>query len=131
MTSQWNAYFWEFLKQTHNKHDWINISSCPYITFQHMLDYPDKPWDWSELSSNPNITFQHVLDYPNKPWSWYGLSYNPNITFQNILDYQNKPWDWDAILYKEFKKDKQMFIESLYQPSIAGIQFIDIPLEII
>ena len=124
MTLQWNAYFWEFLEQTHDKHKWFNIFYCPYVTFQHVLDYPDKPWDWSGLSYNPNITFQHILDYPDKAWDWYELSINPNITTQNILNNIDKPWVWDRILNKQFENEKRIFIESFYHQSLKGINLL-------
>jgi hypothetical protein len=31
---------------------------------------------WDFLSSNPNITFQDVINNPDKPWSWLYLSLN-------------------------------------------------------
>ena len=80
-----------------DKINWKSLSENQSITFQYVLDYPDKPWDWFELSCNKNITFQNVLDYPDKPWDWSGLSYNKNITFQNILYHLEKPWDWLAL----------------------------------
>ena len=43
-------------------------------------------WDWSWLSRNPNITFDHVLQYPEKPWDWLCLSRNRNITLDHVLE---------------------------------------------
>ena len=42
-----------------------------------------------------SITFQDVLDDPNKPWDWEMLSDNSTVTIQIVYDNLNKEWDWD------------------------------------
>ena len=66
-----------------------------------------------EFTKSKSITFQHVLDYPDKPWSWYDLSRNKNITFQNVLDHPDKPWDYNSIwkFNHLFKVDEDEIIQ--------------------
>jgi hypothetical protein len=66
------------------KWNWDYLSKNPSITFQNVLDNPDKPWDWRELSRNKSITFQNVIDNPDKKWNWGGLSLNTSITTPHI-----------------------------------------------
>ena len=61
-------------------------------------------WDWKCLSTNPNITFENVLDHPEKEWNWSWLSANPNITFEDVLNHPDKSWDWVRLTQNKFNK---------------------------
>ena len=38
--------------------------------------YPEKTWEFCYLSCNPMITFEDILNNPDKPWSWSVLASN-------------------------------------------------------
>ena len=67
------------------------------MSFNNVLQFPNKPWYWFTLSMNSQITLNDVLQYPNKPWDWYGLSKNHNTTFDHVLQYPDKPWSWSGL----------------------------------
>jgi hypothetical protein len=62
---------------------------------------------------DPNITFQTILEYPDKPWSWEAFSRN-TFNFDKKQEklkndaarlIQRKMMDW---LYKPYCKDKSI-----------------------
>ena len=38
------------------------------------------------VSLNENVTFDIILNNPDKPWNWVNISMNPNITWNIIKD---------------------------------------------
>jgi len=71
---------------------WSWLSST--VSFQYVLDHPELPWDCEWMSINPNLPFQYVLDHPEKSWGWSWLSENLTVKFQDILDHPEIPWNW-------------------------------------
>jgi hypothetical protein len=88
--------------------NWWHLSNNPNITFDIVNSHPDKPWDWCGLSINPNITWDVVEANPDKPWNWLGLSMNPNITWDVVEANPDKPWDWEGI-----STQRHMFLSSM------------------
>jgi hypothetical protein len=80
-----NKHVFDKLNNTHFKWNWNGLSQNPIMTWDMVLEYPDKPWSWWALSKNPNITWDIVINNPSKPWNWEGLSSNPIITMDVVL----------------------------------------------
>ena len=142
---EWKEKYWKFIENNIDKSwNWGLLSSNPNITFDIVLDYPNKPWDWRQLSrnqnitfdmiqshpekpwnwgwlsSNPNITFDIVLAHPNKSWNWYGLSRNSNIAFDIVLAHPEKPWDWGGLSQNIFSKAKKNFVNKRYKEYLSA-----------
>jgi hypothetical protein len=74
------------------------LSSNPYITWQVICDYPDKPWNYGYMSNNPNITGEIVEANLDKPWNYRLLSGNPGIKWEYIRAHPELDWDYSKVL---------------------------------
>ena len=73
---------------------WYGISQNPNITWDIIINNPDKPWRWCGINQNPNITWDIIINNPDKPWDWNAFSFNKNISWNIIKDNPNKQWNW-------------------------------------
>src|SRR5271166_2603133 len=64
----------------------------------------DTPWNYCWLSENPNITWEIVMQNPNKSWDYNRLSENPSITWENVMQNPDKPWNYNTLSTNTFKR---------------------------
>lgn len=87
----------DMLSTAHLPWSWLHASSNVTLTYQNVLDHPDKPWSWFYMSGNPNILFADVRRNLHREWSWTLLSCNPSITWPDVRDNMDRSWDWFAL----------------------------------
>jgi hypothetical protein len=74
-----------------------DLSLNPNITWNIIINNPDKPWNYAFLSKNINITWNIVKNNPNKEWDYNYLSSNPNITWNIVKNNLDKNWNYDYL----------------------------------
>lgn len=78
-------------------YDFYHISQNKHVTWDIVMQYPNKPWNFNGLSKNPNITWSIIKENLDKPWNWTSLSSHPNITWDIIAAHPKNDvfqWDW-------------------------------------
>ena len=53
--------------------DWKRLSANPAMTLPDLQDL-QYPWEWPEASANPNLTWDVVMQHPDRNWDWDKLS---------------------------------------------------------
>jgi hypothetical protein len=86
---------WDIILNNPNKPwDFNGLSQNPNITINIIKDNILKKWNWIHISKNKGITWDAIVNNPELPWNWFTISQNPNITLRIIKENPDKPWNW-------------------------------------
>jgi len=103
---------WEIILENPDKPwEWYWLSRHPSVTWEIVQENPDKSWNGTMLSMNPNMTWEVVQKNPDIPCNWYAVSMNPKLCWDTVQGNPDKPWDWRGLSRNPFTLEKQRFID--------------------